>query len=170
MPPDEPGGVEWLGASPDGLLRGPDGGVLEVKCPANKGLKGNAGGTFADATPFERMPAYYVPQVLGQMAVFGRPYAELFCYTRRNGCTSFRVDDAPAVWALARDVLRDFWHLYVLPARAARRDGATDTDIERWRPRFDEARSSAIIAECKRLAAEARTQRFPSPSLGAEAR
>ena len=84
----------WLGASPDRLVAGAatkdaesaesddektasssPPGVLEIKCPWNKGDPLNA-------VPYPRVPWYYVPQAQGLMAVFDRPYCDVFCYTR----------------------------------------------------------------------------------------
>ena len=159
LPPDAPGDEPWLGASPDGLVR--DGaGVLELKCPT--GGKA-AAGNFRLATPYPAVPSYYVPQLLGLMAVFDRRYADLFCFTTQQGCTLFRVRHSPADWRLMRDTLHAFWHDNLLPARAALAQGATPADVERWRPRLDIARAEAIKASAARLSAEADTQRFESP-------
>ena len=87
----------WLGASPDGLIAGTTTsgtdansdtnennqnpivpGVLEIKCPWNKGDPHSA-------KPYPNVPWYYVPQVQGLMAVFDRPYCDVFCYTVNNG-------------------------------------------------------------------------------------
>lgn len=74
----------WIGASPDGLLeRFSGGGILEVKCPHNKG-KPELG------LPWSTMPFYYMPQVQGQMEVMDRDWADLYCWTP-NGSSIFRV-------------------------------------------------------------------------------
>ncbi|GMH06976.1 hypothetical protein Nepgr_008816 [Nepenthes gracilis] len=53
----------WLGASPDDLLGYfPDGGILEVKCPSNKGKP-------ELAFTWLVVPSYYMPQVQGQMEI-----------------------------------------------------------------------------------------------------
>ncbi|KAL0357810.1 UNVERIFIED_CONTAM: hypothetical protein Scaly_1466700 [Sesamum calycinum] len=52
---------DWIGASPDGLLGCfPGGGILEVKCPFNKGKP-------ETMLPWSTLPFYYMPQVQGQM-------------------------------------------------------------------------------------------------------
>ena len=135
-------------------------GVLEVKCPTG----GRAtGGDFRLAKPYPSVPPYYVPQLLGLMAVFDRRYADLFCFTAQAGCTLFRVQAAPDDWALMRDTLHAFWHDSFLPARAALAQGASEQDVEIWRPRLDPLRTERIRAAANRLSLEAETQRFDSP-------
>jgi uracil-DNA glycosylase len=128
----------WLGASPDGLIAAPaaqsggDGGddapdrsslppgVLEIKCPWNRGRP-------LDATPYPRVPWYYVPQVQGLMAVFDRPYCDVFCYTVNGGSAIYRVERDPEYWALMYRALSDFWWQHVVPGKhALEKAGNTD--------------------------------------------
>ena len=98
----------WMGASPDGLvvaattdaaeynsevvnnadasdsLNSNERGILEVKCPFNRGKP-------LEAKPYPKVPWYYVPQVQGLMAVFDRPWVDVFAYTVNNGCAIYRV-------------------------------------------------------------------------------
>ncbi len=104
-----------------------------------------------------------MPQLLGLMAVFDRRYADLFCFTARQGCTLFRVEASPEAWGLMRDTLHAFWHDNLLPARDALAQGATAGDVEQWRPRLDVARAEAIKAAAAQLSQQADTQRFDSP-------
>ncbi|ONK57600.1 uncharacterized protein A4U43_C09F2150 [Asparagus officinalis] len=77
----------WLGASPDGLLDCyPNNGILEVKCPYNKGKP-------ELALPWNAMPYYYMPQVQGQMEIMDRDWVDLYCWTP-NGSSIFRK----AIW------------------------------------------------------------------------
>uniref|UniRef100_A0A2P2JRY0 Uncharacterized protein LOC8278428 isoform X1 n=1 Tax=Rhizophora mucronata TaxID=61149 RepID=A0A2P2JRY0_RHIMU len=103
---------DWLGASPDGLLgcfHG--GGILEVKCPYNKGKP-------ETALPWSTMPFYYVPQVQGQLEIMDREWADLYCWTP-NGSTIFRVHRDCNYWKLIHGILQEFWWENVIPAREA---------------------------------------------------
>ena len=159
LPPDSPGAPPWLGASPDGLVR--DGqGVLEIKCPTGGRA---AGGNFRLAAPYPSTPSYYVPQLLGLLAVFDRRYADLFCYTAQEGCALFRVPASPQAWALMRDMLHDFWTRNLVPAREALAQGAAAGELEQWRPRLDVERAREVKQAAERLSKEAETHRFASP-------
>uniref|UniRef100_A0A2P2JS17 YqaJ viral recombinase domain-containing protein n=1 Tax=Rhizophora mucronata TaxID=61149 RepID=A0A2P2JS17_RHIMU len=103
---------DWLGASPDGLLgcfHG--GGILEVKCPYNKGKP-------EIALPWSTMPFYHMPQVQGQLEVMDRGWADLYCWTP-NGSTIFRVHRDCNYWKLIHGILQEFWWENVIPAREA---------------------------------------------------
>ncbi|KAK9060194.1 hypothetical protein SSX86_020898 [Deinandra increscens subsp. villosa] len=103
---------DWIGASPDGLLgRFPNLGILEVKCPFNKGKP-------ELALPWTSMPYYYMPQVQGQMEVLNRDWVDLYCWTL-NGSTIFRVRRDRGYWKLIHGILREFWWENVVPAREA---------------------------------------------------
>lgn len=94
--------LHWLGASPDGLLACfPEAGILEVKCPYNKG-KPELG------LPWSTMPFYYMPQIQGQMEIMDREWVDLYCWTP-NGSTIFRVRRERAYWELIHGILREFW-------------------------------------------------------------
>ncbi|KAG0456565.1 hypothetical protein HPP92_024353 [Vanilla planifolia] len=102
----------WLGASPDGLVGFyPNAGILEVKCPYNKG-KPELG------LPWQAVPYYYMPQVQGQMEIMDREWADLYCWTP-NGSSLFRVFRDRGYWELMHVMLRDFWWGNVVPARQA---------------------------------------------------
>ncbi|KAH7515555.1 hypothetical protein FEM48_Zijuj10G0039200 [Ziziphus jujuba var. spinosa] len=104
--------LHWLGASPDGLLDCfPEGGILEVKCPYNKG-KPETG------LPWSTMPYYYMPQVQGQMEIMDRDWVDLYCWTP-NGSTIFRVNRERGYWDLVHGILREFWWEHVVPGREA---------------------------------------------------
>jgi len=103
----------WLGASPDGLVtRGGADGVLEIKCPFNRGRPDTV-------APWPHPPDYYMPQVQGLLAVLGRPWCDVWCWTPARGAAAWRVDADPGYWAAAYDVLADFWWAHVVPARHA---------------------------------------------------
>ena len=136
---------DWLGASPDGLIEivegsgsgggeeegllvplsspsGSDndgsetsnagGGVLEIKCPFNRGKP-------FEATPWTSPPHYYVPQVQGLMAITGREWCDLWCWTPGGGAASFRFERDRGYWAMAFEVLADFWWAHVVPGNQA---------------------------------------------------
>ena len=96
--------------------------MLEIKCPWNRGRP-------LDATPYPRVPWYYVPQVQGLMAVFDRPYCDVFCYTVNGGSAIYRVERDPEYWALMYRALSDFWWQHVVPGKhALEKAGNTTTD------------------------------------------
>ncbi|KAM7251642.1 hypothetical protein ACFE04_023525 [Oxalis oulophora] len=107
----------WLGASPDGLLSASPhddhdgGGILEVKCPFNKGKPHTA-------RAWSTVPFYYMPQVQGQMEILDREWVDLYCWTP-NGSTIFRVWRDRSYWELIHGILREFWWENILPAREA---------------------------------------------------
>lgn len=102
----------WLGASPDGLVGCyPNAGILEVKCPYNKG-KPELG------LPWQAVPYYYMPQVQGQMEIMDRDWVDLYCWMP-NGSALFRVLRDREYWRLMHSMLRDFWWGNVVPARQA---------------------------------------------------
>ena len=139
---------DWLGASPDGLIEleaggggggrggreglppslspaaaadGDDGGgetldggggVLEIKCPFNRGRP-------LDASPWASPPHYYVPQVQGLLAITGREWCDLWCWTPARGAASFRFERDRGYWAQAFEVLADFWWAHVVPGNQA---------------------------------------------------
>ena len=116
----------WLGASPDGLIAAPaaaapdgvmaaDGhppGVLEIKCPWNRGRP-------ESAKPYPNVPWYYMPQVQGLMAVFDRDWCDVFCYTVGHGSAIYRVERDEEYWALMYGALSDFWWQSVVPGKHA---------------------------------------------------
>ena len=133
----------WIGASPDGLIGtnaadvdGEPGGVLEIKCPFNKGSPDKA-------KPYTKIPWYYVPQVQGLMAVFDRPWCDLVSYTVNGGVSIYRVERDHEYWALLYSCLSDFWWQNVIPAKHAL---AAGKNVERYRP----SEESDLCAELKR--------------------
>ena len=163
-PPDSPGEVPWMGASPDGLLRH-EPGILEIKCPHGRF---DAPGGPAAALPYPQLPIYYIPQALGLLHVFDRQFCDFFVYTQRSGCTLYHLPfDAPT-WRPMRDALRQVWFENVLPARAllAREGpGAAEEARRAHAPRHDAARAAAFAEACSRLGRAARREDLASPPL-----
>ncbi|XP_066348094.1 uncharacterized protein [Miscanthus floridulus] len=138
----------WLGASPDGVLGcEPDGGILEVKCPFNKGKP-------ELALPWRAMPYYYMPQVQGLMEIMGRDWVELYCWTP-NGSSLFRVPRDRAYWELIHEVLRDFWWGSVMPARELALLGKDD-EARSFEPQPKHRLTNLVLYRSRKLASEAK--------------
>jgi uracil-DNA glycosylase len=133
----------WIGASPDGLIGtnaadgdGEMGGVLEIKCPFNKGSP-------LTAQPYAKVPWYYIPQVQGLMAIFDRPWCDLVSYTVNGGVAIYRVERDHEYWSIMYSCLSDFWWQSLVPAKHAL---AAGKDVERYRP----AAEHPLCAELKK--------------------
>ncbi|KAK3013148.1 hypothetical protein RJ639_008571 [Escallonia herrerae] len=138
----------WIGASPDGLLgRFPAGGILEVKCPYNKGKP-------EKALPWSTMPFYYMPQVQGQMEVMDRDWVDLYCWTP-NGSTIFRLCREREYWELMHGILREFWWENVIPAREAMLLGREE-EAKAYKPASTHKQTGLVIVKSRKLAAEAK--------------
>ncbi|WOL01335.1 hypothetical protein Cni_G10051 [Canna indica] len=138
----------WLGASPDGLLGWhPDGGILEVKCPYNKGKP-------ELALPWKIMPYYYMPQLQGQMEVMDRDWVDLYCWTP-NGSSLFRIFRDRSYWELMHGILHEFWWGSVVPARQAMLMGR-EADAKAYEPMAKHQLTGLVIGRSRKLAAEAR--------------
>jgi|UniRef100_A0A2N9FSW6 putative phage-type endonuclease len=138
----------WMGASPDGLLGCfPGGGILEVKCPYNKG-KPEMG------LPWSTMPFYYMPQVQGQMEIMDRDWVDLYCWTP-NGSTIFRVQRERGYWELIHGILREFWWEHVIPAKAALLLGSKEGAMS-YKPESTHKQTGLAIFKSIKLAGEAK--------------
>ena len=133
----------WIGASPDGLIGtnaadidGELGGVLEIKCPFNKGSP-------LTAQPYAKVPWYYIPQVQGLMAIFNRPWCDLVSYTVNGGVAIYRIERDHEYWSIMYSCLSDFWWQSLVPAKHAL---AAGKDAERYRP----AAEHPLCAELKK--------------------
>ncbi|KAE9454701.1 hypothetical protein C3L33_13395, partial [Rhododendron williamsianum] len=139
---------DWMGASPDGLLGCfPGGGILEVKCPYNKG-KPEMG------LPWSTMPFYYMPQVQGQMEIMDRDWVDLYCWTP-NGSTIFRVCRDRDYWRLIHGILREFWWENVVPAREALLLGIEE-EVGSYKPESTHKQTGLAISVSIKLAKEAK--------------
>ncbi|KAJ0493575.1 putative restriction endonuclease type II, exonuclease, phage-type/RecB, YqaJ viral recombinase [Helianthus annuus] len=135
---------DWIGASPDGLLgRDPNLGILEVKCPFNKGKP-------ELALPWTSMPYYYMPQVQGQMEVLDRDWVDLYCWTL-NGSTIFRVCRDREYWMLIYGILREFWWENVVPAREALAMG-NEEEVKKYEPTSTHKQTALAIRKSIELA------------------
>lgn len=139
---------DWLGASPDGLLGCfPEGGILEVKCPYNKG-KPELG------LPWSTMPFYYMPQVQGQMEIMDRDWVDVYCWTP-NGSTIFRVCRERDYWELMHGILREFWWENVVPAREALVLGREE-EAKSFEPSSTHKQTGLVIHKSLKLAGESK--------------
>ncbi|XP_072954633.1 uncharacterized protein [Typha angustifolia] len=138
----------WLGASPDGVLGCyPDGGILEVKCPYNKGKP-------ELALPWQAMPYYYMPQVQGQMEIMNLDWVDLYCWTP-NGSSLFRVHRDRAYWELIHGILHDFWWGNVVPAREAFMS-EKEVDARAYEPKPKHRLTDLVVFRSRKLATEAK--------------
>ncbi|PKU83597.1 uncharacterized protein LOC110106197 [Dendrobium catenatum] len=138
----------WLGASPDGLVGCyPNAGILEVKCPYNKG-KPELG------LPWQAVPYYYMPQVQGQMEIMDRNWVDLYCWTP-NGSVVFRIFRDLDYWELMHQMLQDFWWGSVVPARQALMMG-NEGEAKSYEPKPRHDLTGRIIGKSRKLAAQAK--------------
>ncbi|CAN7053461.1 unnamed protein product [Brassica rapa subsp. trilocularis] len=135
----------WLGASPDGVL---DVGILEVKCPYNKGKT-------ETVLPWSKVPFYYMPQMQGQMEIMDREWVDLYCWTL-NGSSVFRVMRDRSYWRIIYEVLREFWWENVIPARGALLLGKDDAEVKKYEPTSTHKLTGLAIAKSISLAAESK--------------
>ncbi|GMH01526.1 hypothetical protein Nepgr_003365 [Nepenthes gracilis] len=139
---------DWLGASPDGLLGCfPDGGILEVKCPYNKGKP-------ELALPWSAVPFYYMPQVQGQMEIMDREWVDLYCWTP-NASSIFRVCRERGYWELIHGILREFWWENVIPAREALSLDRED-EARSYKPAPTHRQTGQVIVNSLKLASGAK--------------
>lgn len=163
---------DWLGASPDGLVAGlgiPKGsaahidgpGILEIKCPYNKGHP-------ELAQPPKRAIWYYMPQIQGLMDVFDREWCCLYIWTSHHGSSSFVIPRNREYWSTCFDVLAEFWWAHTIPARQARDNGAQPTDIAEFSPSEVHPSSEKLKQWSKDLAWSAPGTVFPHVDLDQE--
>ncbi|KAJ8536363.1 hypothetical protein K7X08_034764 [Anisodus acutangulus] len=107
-------GDDWLAASPDGVVDKfvyhlPSRGVLEIKCPFFNG-------DMTKATPWKRIPIYYVPQAQGLMEILDQDWMDYYVWTTK-GSSLFRLHRDEEYWQLLKTALSDFWWKNVQPAK-----------------------------------------------------
>ena len=150
---------DWLGASPDGLIAGlgiadnhsqqgtsvAGPGVLEIKCPYNKGHP-----ELAD--PPKKAIWYYMPQIQGLMDVFDRDWCNLYIWTPNRGSASFLITRDREYWSACFDVLAEFWWAHTVPARQTREMNAESDEWMQYRPTEIHTNSELLRDWSKRLA------------------
>ncbi|KAH7405218.1 hypothetical protein KP509_15G061300 [Ceratopteris richardii] len=143
---------DWLGASPDGLVDAKmsgtyeKGGVLEVKCPHNKGRPDLC-------VPWTLVPYYYMPQLQGLMEILDRDWLDFYVWTL-NGSKVFRVERNADYWTLMFGVLSDFWWANVVPAKQSLLL-QKNVDVKIYRPCVLPKMAAVIKAESQLLSAKA---------------
>lgn len=163
----------WLGASPDGLVQslgleafqgaavlgmgsgvvaGEGPGVLEIKCPFNKGDPNRA-------APPKMAQWYYMPQVQGLMDIFDREWCNLFVWTV-NGSSMFHIKRDREYWCVCFQALAEFWWSHVVPAKHALAGSQPDL-ADAFRPDKEHATTAQIIALSKQMARDAPSTSFP---------
>jgi putative phage-type endonuclease len=133
-------------SSTGSLGQGP--GILEIKCPYNKGHP-------ELAVPPQRAIWYYMPQLQGLMDIFDRQWCSLYVWTQSHGSASFQVERNEEYWAAAFEILAEFWWGHVVPARQAHDAGATREEIEAYRPVDQIEAAEKMRRWSKNLATEA---------------
>lgn len=121
---------DWLAASPDGvvdhLVYGLSSrGILEIKCPFFNGDMSNA-------SPWKRIPIYYIPQAQGLMEITDRDWMDFYVWTP-NGSSLFRLYRDREYWDALRIALSDFWWKHVQPARELYRKSLITNPLEQLR-------------------------------------
>ncbi|CAI5473832.1 unnamed protein product [Closterium sp. Yama58-4] len=138
----------WLGASPDGLLPSDSlalhssphsPGVLEIKCPWNRGLP-------LSAAPYPSIPHYYMPQIQGLLEIFDRDWLDFFVWTKMGGSALFRVERDKKYWELLFMALEEFWWVHLVPAKEALREGQKEEEVRR---RFYPAQAHVLMRKIK---------------------
>lgn len=145
--------LSWLGASPDGLIKscpsglsGSSEGILEVKCPYNKGRP-------ELGLPWASVPYYYMPQLQGLLEILDMTLLDFYCWTP-NASTVFRIRRDPDYWALIYEPLKEFWWENVMPARQAFLTHG-EHFAYKYKPSPQHRYTNRIIAQSKVLAKKA---------------
>ncbi|KAG6548335.1 hypothetical protein Mapa_010114 [Marchantia paleacea] len=148
--------LSWLGASPDGLIRyrndgeqpllppGQRLGILEVKCPHNKGRP-------ELGAPWDMVPAYYMPQAQGLLEIYDREIMDFYVWTV-NGSAVFRIRRDPEYWGFMFRIMSELWWGHIVPASVALKNGKSIADIQVFRPTEAHAGTSNIVQMSRDLA------------------
>ncbi|KAL2650725.1 hypothetical protein R1flu_018853 [Riccia fluitans] len=147
--------LSWLGASPDGLITyKEDGeqplppnhrlGVLEVKCPHNKGRP-------ELGAPWDMVPAYYIPQAQGLLEIYDREIMDFYVWTV-NGSAVFRINRDPEYWGLMFRIMSELWWGHIVPASIALKKGKSVADVQIFRPSDSHAGTAQIVQMSRDLA------------------
>eukprot|EP01018_Ginkgo_biloba_P022671 Gb_23631 [translate_table: standard] len=145
--------LRWLGASPDGLIErcpsglvGSSGGILEVKCPYNKGRP-------ELGLPWASVPYYYMPQIQGLMEILDRDWMDFYVWTI-NASSIFRIRRDHDYWTLMYEILKEFWWESVIPARKALLLSG-ERDVHQYKPSSQHKYTKHVIARSRVVAKDA---------------
>ncbi|BFI25296.1 hypothetical protein MPTK2_1g19780 [Marchantia polymorpha subsp. ruderalis] len=147
--------LSWLGASPDGLIRcrndgeqplpaGQRLGILEVKCPHNKGRP-------ELGAPWDLVPAYYMPQAQGLLEIYDREIMDFYVWTV-NGSAVFRIKRDPEYWGFMFRIMSELWWGHIVPASVALKKGKSIADVQVFRPSEAHAGTANIVQMSRDLA------------------
>ncbi|XP_025013984.2 uncharacterized protein LOC8284301 isoform X1 [Ricinus communis] len=142
---------DWLAASPDGVIDSlvyglPSRGVLEIKCPFFDG-------DMSKASPWKRIPLYYIPQAQGLMEILNRDWMDFYVWTP-VGSSLFRIYRDVQYWDTVKMALSDFWWKHVQPAREiCSKSVITDpcTQLRLFKPAPRHELCSHLVYESKRV-------------------
>ena len=84
---------DWLGCTPDGIVGGKIN--VEAKCPAS-------------LRQYYGVPAHYMPQIQGQMAITGTKLTHFICWTP-DDLEVYEVPFSEEYWQQCLDLLAEFW-------------------------------------------------------------
>ncbi|EFN59566.1 hypothetical protein CHLNCDRAFT_132898 [Chlorella variabilis] len=139
-----------------GPLAGPGRGILEIKCPHNRGQP-------ELAVPPQHATWYYMPQVQGLMYIFDCEWCNLYIWTPQRGSAVYHIRRDRAYWARLWEVLADFWWNNVVPARQEFQAGRWE-EVEQYRPPPTIDATEELRQWSKRLALQAPVTFFrPQP-------
>lgn len=143
----------WLGASPDGLIDGrisapySSGGILEVKCPHNKGSP-------QTGAPWTSVPHYYMPQAQGLLEIFDREWMDFYVWCM-NGSSIYRIYRDENYWGLIFRVMSEYWWGSIVPARHLLMKGNESDRVEAYRPQAKHPLTDEIVSMSRLLAVRA---------------
>ena len=144
---------EWLGASPDGLIDANllksynAGGILEVKCPHNKGSP-------QTGAPWTSVPYYYMPQAQGLLEIFDREWMDFYVWCL-NGSSIYRIYRDEEYWGLIFRVMSEYWWGNVIPAKHHIMNGLELERVKIYRPTVAHPLTDKVVNMSRLLAARA---------------
>ncbi|KAL4434638.1 hypothetical protein ABPG77_002761 [Micractinium sp. CCAP 211/92] len=159
-------GGGWQQARPvrgAGLLVGPGRGILEIKCPYNRGQP-------EQAVPPPHAIWYYMPQVQGLMYIFDCEWCNLYIWTPKRGSAVYHIRRDRQYWGQLWSVLAEFWWNHVVPARQEFQAGRWE-EVEQYRPSPKIQATELLRDWSKRMALEAPATFFgPQPQSSGSSR
>ncbi|KAL2491578.1 Restriction endonuclease [Abeliophyllum distichum] len=105
------------------------------------------------ATPWKRIPLYYIPQAQGLMEILDRDWMDLYVWTV-NGSSLFRLHRNVEYWDLLKIALSDFWWKHVQPAKEVCNKSVIMNplvQLKSFRPAPKHELCSSIVYESKRV-------------------
>ncbi|KAG0558277.1 hypothetical protein KC19_10G015300 [Ceratodon purpureus] len=158
----------WLGASPDGLINASlsrtytNGGILEVKCPHNKGSP-------ETGSPWTSVPHYYMPQAQGLLEIFDREWLDFYVWCV-NGSSIYRIYRDETYWGLIFRVMSEYWWGNIVPARHHLQKGEELDRVQAYRPQAKHPLTDEIMSMSRLLAVRAPLiwKDVKTPALGSD--